>query len=61
MRFVVWTECVQMGILVFKVPPLTEEEQEARDALCSSIAALNVQVRHFKKNKNFFYFFYRNC
>lgn len=39
--------CVLMGILVFKVPPLTEEEQEARDALCSSIAALNVEVSQF--------------
>lgn len=27
-----------------QVPPLTEEEQEARDALCSSIAALNVEA-----------------
>lgn len=27
-----------------QVPPLTEEEQEARDALCSSVAALNVEA-----------------
>uniref|UniRef100_A0A9J7YMN0 Protein FAM33A n=1 Tax=Cyprinus carpio carpio TaxID=630221 RepID=A0A9J7YMN0_CYPCA len=27
-----------------QVPPLTEEEQEARDVLCSSVAALNVEA-----------------
>lgn len=30
--------------LVLKVPPLTKEEQEAKEALCSSIAALSVEV-----------------
>uniref|UniRef100_A0A671LCC5 Protein FAM33A n=1 Tax=Sinocyclocheilus anshuiensis TaxID=1608454 RepID=A0A671LCC5_9TELE len=30
-----------------QVPPLTKEEQEARDFFCSSIATLNVEVRHF--------------
>ncbi|XP_060752460.1 spindle and kinetochore-associated protein 2 isoform X4 [Tachysurus vachellii] len=29
-----------------QAPPLTQEEQEARDSLCSSVTALSIQVTH---------------